>query len=298
MYISTSKGFGALAQLPAPLGTLACVEARVNQILSSPSATKRWGVKGQLLPADVQIRHPGAGAANRFRSPSPGGFGRSGVGKSNVFALDIAWRCGFRAPLLNVGGQAHPDFVYPLSNMLTTYAETALQGDVIFNGQIFPPGTLLGKDGTQWGVALSLPEINLIKNDIQALGSRMYILVGWRQSGVGHVGIIRRILNWDGSGTSMRLTGIEYEGWEATTELARVSRWRWQTINCGLGPATGQCSPDPLGSRSLRNFCAIHIIGLLPAAPLSSLPTAPPSLRGVVVDRTDPCRLFAAPMPA
>jgi hypothetical protein len=120
MYISTSKGFGALAQLPMPLGTLACVEARVNQVLSSPSATKRWGVQGQLLPADVQIRHPRPGTANRFRSPSLGGFGRSGVGKSNVFALDIAWRCGFRGPLLNFDGQAQPHFVYPLSNMLTT----------------------------------------------------------------------------------------------------------------------------------------------------------------------------------
>jgi hypothetical protein len=292
MYILASKGLGGLAQLPTPLGTLACVEQSANQILSDPAAVKRWGLQGQLLSTDLKIQHPGAGSADRFRKPSPGGFGKSGVGKANVFALDIAWRCGFHVPLLNVGTQTVPEFIYPLSNMLTTYAESAPQADFFHNGIMHPAGSLIGKSGTKWGVALSLTKIDAIQNDIEALGSMMFILVGWRLSGVGHVGIIRRVLSWNGSSANMRLTGIEYEGWEATIEKARAVRWRWQTIQCGLKPTIGRCSSDPLGQRSLRNFCAIHIIGLLPATSLNHLPTASPSLRGVVVDRTDPCKLF------
>ena len=72
-----------------------------------------------------------------------------GSNKCNVFDLDLAWRSGFRVPLLNIGTAAVPRYSYPRANSLTTYAAGALRGGNT---------ALLGSDGTQWGwVATQTP---------------------------------------------------------------------------------------------------------------------------------------------
>jgi hypothetical protein len=111
---SLNLGFslGDLAKAPAPLGTFDRVQEEVNKIVSSGAA--RWGVAGSLTSADVKIEHPGPEAANRFRRAA-----LKDLPKSNVFALDIAWRSGFHVPLLDVGTGGQQEFIYPLANMLT-----------------------------------------------------------------------------------------------------------------------------------------------------------------------------------
>lgn len=151
----------------------------------------------------------------------------------------MAWRCGLRVPLLliKLGTRTRPRhrYSFPLANSLTTYAERAFnRGD----------WELLGTDGTRWGwVETNRPatEINNYIND-----GWIYILVGWRRKGTGHVGIIRSIVNKaDDTG---RIQDITYDGWEATsTKATELNDRRWRTTQCG--PLTGNCETYPSGSQ-------------------------------------------------
>ena len=252
------------AGLP-PLGTFARVQHEVDQILVNPAEARRWGAPGSLLSNGVyrlKIQHPAPGAANRFRR-----YSGLGSNKCNVFALDVAWRSGFRVPLLNIGSVSRPRYSYPLANSLTTYAERAYHsGDM----------TIRGRDGTQWGwVGTHVPATVL--NDKIAQG-HMLILAGWRRSGTGHVGIIRRIAYKSEDTGPIR--DITFDGWEATSKAARaLTGRRWRTDQCGR--LTGGCRRDP--GNSMRVFCAIHIIGLTAETD--------PARRGVLSPFTKKCRL-------
>jgi hypothetical protein len=198
----------------------------------------------------------------------------NGQNKCNVFALDIAWRSGFRVPIINIATAANPLYSYPRANTLTTYAERAYQSA--------DPG-LSGFDRTQWGfVATQVLDTvvhNLIAQDY------MLILVYWRRSGIGHVGIIRRIVNKTHDNTG-RITDVEYEGWEASSGQGarivgpRTDSRRWRTGQCNIG----QCGQAyPRHADLWRVFCAIHIVGLLPE-------TGAPR-RGVLNGTFNACRL-------
>lgn len=211
----------------------------------------------------MRIQHPGPGAANRFRR-----FSFRGFNKCNVFALDVAWRSGFHVPLLNIAGsRSQAVYSYPLANMLTTYAER------VFGST---DNSLRGSNGTQWGlIRTSIPAAQI--NDEISRGG-LYILVGWRRSGTGHVGIISRIRSkTDDTG---RIRDITYDGWEATGRRAeQLAERHWRTDRCSR--VTGQCQRDP--GDQMRAFCAIHIIGLLPETHETR--------RGVLTGATNRCTL-------
>ncbi|MCI0393240.1 MAG: hypothetical protein MOB07_31310 [Acidobacteria bacterium] len=253
-----------LAESPPPIGTFSRVEYEVNQILADPNAARRWGTgpQGNLLSSDLRIRHPSS-ANNLFRPASA----FNGANKCNVFALDIAWRSGFRVPPLNIGTSAQPRYSYPLANSLTTYAERAYGSSDI---------SLRGSSGTQWGWVWT--PISAVQINDEITQGFMYILVGWRRSGTGHVGIIRRIISkTDDTG---RIRDITYDGWEATSTGARAFNGRrWRTDQCGQ--LTAQCQRDP--GELLRVFCAIHIVGMIPELD--------PTRRGVLTRSTNRCRL-------
>ena len=254
-----------LSEAPPPLGTFSRVEHEVSRILANPTEAAHWGVPGSLLPGDgvyrLQIQHPSA-AANQFRR-----YHFRNANKCNVFALDIAWRSGFRVPLLNIGTGNRPRYSYPRANPLTTYAERAYGSSDI---------SLRGASGTQWGWVWTPISATQINEEI-AQGF-LYILVGWRRSGIGHVGIIRRVTaKTDDTG---RIRDITYEGWEATSTAAQVLNGRrWRTDQCGQ--LTGQCQRDR--GNQLRIFCAIHIVGLIPELD--------PTRRGLLTRSTNRCRL-------
>jgi hypothetical protein len=270
---------GDLAKAPAPLGTFDRVQEEVNKIVSSGAAA-RWGVAGSLTSAEVKIEHPGPETANRFRRSA-----LKDLPKSNVFALDIAWRSGFHVPLLDVGTGGQQEFIYPLANMLTSFAEGAIGAGPPFN--VLLDGTdICGKNVT-WGSASTPLDIAEIHNKISGKhtkGSQMFLLVGWRPTGTGHVGIISRI-RWIkyrvAQATSVGILEIEYDGWEAQTDRARrVTKSHWSTAKC---ERTVDKCPAPLKRQSLENFCAIQIIGLRPQLILCN--------RGVEVQKTDVCKL-------
>ena len=241
---------GQLATAPA-LGTFARVEFEVNLIVSGTGSAAaqrrlRWSRAGsllldpQLVNNDVKIFYPGpgqgpqhpctagppAGSQNRFRR---GHF--QNQFKCNVFALDIAWRSGFRVPLSNIHTSANPCYSYPLANTLTAYAERAF-----VNGNT----NLTGTNGTQWGWTDTYFGADLI-NDWIAQGS-LELLVGSRRSGTGHVGIISHVRSIVTDATN-HITDITYDGWEATgrSGATPVTNKRWRTTD----------------------FNIIHIIGLV-----------------------------------
>jgi hypothetical protein len=220
----------------------------------------------------LYIKHPSSDN-NLFRWAAA----FDGSNKCNVFDLDLAWRSGFRVPLLNIGTAAAPRYSYPRANSLTTYAARALRGGNT---------ALLGTDATQWGwVSTQTPAAqindNITRGDESPLGGRMYIIVGWRRKGTGHAGIIKRIVSKTNDTGAIR--DITYDGWEATTDqgaLSLVAR-RWRITQCGQ--LTGQCPANPTGNL-LRVFCAIHIIGLVPESVEGR--------RGVLTGGTNVCRLL------
>jgi hypothetical protein len=188
----------------------------------------------------LMIRHPSE-TANRFRRTTFRGFN-----KCNLFALDLAWRSGFRVPLLNIGTRSRPRYSYPLANMLASYAERAYRR---------PDSALLGSDGTQWGTVVTRTPAARINEEI-ARGA-LYVLAGWRASGVGHVGIINRIISkLDDIG---RIRTITFDGWEATSRRAELLNGRrWSTDLCSQ--FTVPCGQRyPRGTKLLRVFCALHI---------------------------------------
>ena len=285
MYIWTRKGLGLgenapswspsfnppAVIIPRP-STFARVEYEVNQILANPAAARRWRQAGNLLADDLYVTHPSRDN-NLFRPAAA----FNGSNKCNVFILDVAWRSGFRIPLLNIGAAAAPRYSYPRANMLTTYAARALH-----NGN----QALLGTDGTQWGWAAtqtSAAQINenIARGDESPLGGRMYVIVGWRRNGTGHAGIIKRIVSKANDTGAIR--DISYEGWEATTGQGAqyFAARRWRITNCGQ--LTGQCPANPSGG-ALSVFCAIHIIGLAPENVEAR--------RGVRTGLTNVCRLL------
>jgi hypothetical protein len=250
---------------------MARVAREANFIVSDPQAAARWAEAGNLQPGDLEIRHPSSNN-NRFRPASA----FNGANKCNVFALDIAWRSGFCVPLLNIGSSQQPRYSFPRANTLTTYAERAYN-----RGQ----AELLGSSGRQWGwVDTNIPAVDI--NHALNQPGYMCILVGWRRSGTGHVGIIRQIVSK--TNDRGRISDIAFEGWEATGTGARefVNQppqnppRRWRTTACGR--LTGACSGNPAGN-PLEVFCAIHIIGLIPEAD--------PDRRGVLMGSIDRCRL-------
>jgi hypothetical protein len=250
-----------------PLATFARARHEIDLILANPSEAQRWGVPGTLLSGGVyriQIQHPGSGAANQFRRT-----GFQGFNKCNLFVLDLAWRAGFRVPLLNIGTSARPRYSYPLANSLTTYAERMHNtADLV----------LRGTNRSPWGTVHTTSSREQINSDI-ARGA-LYILTGWRRSGTGHVGILGEITSkTDGAGS---IREIVFNGWEATSRTAEeLTARRWRTTQ--QGQLTGQCQPNPQGTLLLHAFYAIHIIRLEPEPD--------PALRGVLVAGTNRCRL-------
>jgi hypothetical protein len=269
------------AAAPPPLGTFRRVRYEAGEILRDLAAVRRWRQAGALLANDVTIFYPGPGLGPRHpctQGPPAGSQNRFRRGplqnsdKCNVFALDLAWRSGFRVPMINIHTAANPCYSYPLANTLTSYAEGAFR-----SGE----GDLTGSNNTVWGWLDTSFEAAAINRWIEA-GS-LEVLVGWRRRGTGHVGIISRIraIATDGSG---RITSVTYDGWEATTNqgAVAVTNRNWRTTNCG--PLTGQCPANPAGN-ALHVFCAIHIIGLVPEREAAS--------RGVVTRIVNRCRLVA-----
>ena len=273
----TPGGLGLLAQpaQPAPvvpppaLGTFARARHEIDQIVNNAAEAQRWSLAGSLLANGnyrLRIEHPAPAPNNRFRR---GTFQRHN--KCNLFALDIAWRSGFRVPLINRRTPANPQYSYPRSNSMTTYAERAIASGA---------PRLRGLNGDPWGAPQSRVLYPVINFAIRGLGA-LVIVVGWRRSGVGHVGIIDQIreIRYD---NAHRITRISYDGWEATGDRGAIRvapPRRWQTTNCG--PLTGVCRTTP--GNPLRVFCRIHLISLLPE------PT--PANRGVLVDIPNRCRL-------
>jgi hypothetical protein len=256
MYVSGALSLPRQLDLgqPAPaggatqLGTFARVQHEAQQIVTNEPGL--WSLAGNLLPAGgtyrLQIQHPGPGADNHFRR---GSF--QGRDKCNLFALDVAWRSGFRVPVLNIGTAAAPEYSYPRANTLTSYAERAVAGG---------RPRLVGAGGVPWGAPQTQVPAAVLNFAIRRLGS-LLLLVGWRRTGTGHVGIIRHIHDvvYDGS---RRITSITYDGWEATGGLGARDRVRqWRTANCGI--LTGAQKPNPPGP-AMHAFCRIHIISLLP----------------------------------
>lgn len=239
-------GSSPTATTPPTLGTIQRIEHEMNQILSSNDEAQRWGVNGSLQDR-LEIRRfmssPGWAPNIPFRSAN---YQR--CNKCNVFALDLGWRCGFNVPVIsydyaNIGRR----YTFPLANQLTTYAQ-----------RVFDRGSteLIGADGTtRWGwVETGNPrtETNAYIDD-----GWFYILVGWRRSGTGHVGVIRRIdaLTKNPSGG---VQSISYEGWEATsTRASHLTGREWRTTQCSVTTSCQSGSANTLGS-----FCAIHIICL------------------------------------
>jgi len=284
MYIWTRAGLGQPAAanwspsfnppavtIPRP-STFARVEYEINQILADPAAARRWREAGKLSPNDLLITHPSR-EGNLFRPASA----FDGSNKCNVFDLDIAWRSGFRVPLLNIGTKARPRFSYPRANSLTTFAARAL-----CNGE----PALLGSNDTQWGwVATTAPATqinnNIARGDESPVGGRMYIIVGFRRKGTGHAGIIKRIVSK--TNDTGRIRDITYEGWEATSDqgVQTFARRSWSITECG--DLTRNCRANPSGN-ALSVFCAIHIIGLVAESN--------PARRGVLTKGTDVCRLL------
>ena len=224
------------------LGTFARVRSEIDAALITEEEARRWGVRGSLLSQDnyrLRIQHPGPGALNRFRR-----YHFRGANKCNLFALDIAWRSGFRVPILNIAARkAPPRYSYPLANMLTTHAERAFQaGETV----------LKGRDGTPWGwMASRSPAEDL--NGMISQG-QLFIIAGWRRSGTGHVGIIGQI------NAKIRESGpirkIVYSGWEPLGSKATALPNRtWRTVPCS---DTRHCQ------KNTRGYCAIHLIGLYP----------------------------------
>lgn len=257
--------------IPRP-STFARVQYEVDQILGNSASARRWRQAGNLFADDLDIRHPSSDN-NLFRPAAA----FNGANKCNVFDLDLAWRSGFRVPLLNIGTAAVPRYSYPRANSLTTYAARALR-----SGNT----ALLGSDGTQWGwvaTQTSAAQINdnITRGDESPLGGRMYILVGLRRSGTGHAGIIRRIVSKTNDPGPIR--DITYDGWEATSDQGAQSlaARRWRITQCG--PLIGQCLANPAGN-ALSVFCAIHIIGLVP--------DSVEGRRGVLTSGTNVCRLL------
>lgn len=292
MYVGASKGqshrsslhlgfwLGDIAKAPAALGTFDRVQEEADKVISSGAAAARWGVGGSLTSADITIEHPGPEAANRFRRTALKDFP-----KSNVFALDIAWRSGFHVPLLDIGTSGRQEFIYPLANMLTSVAEAAIGGGPPFDVAL-AGADLCGKNRT-WGAAmvpLSVASIHAKIEGKDKSGSQMFLLVGWRPTGTGHIGIISHIHSIRYrlvSSVQVGVVDIVYDGWEAQTDRARrVSKSHWSTAKCER--AVAKC-PAPLKSRSLENFCAIQIIGLRPQLILCN--------RGVAMQKTDVCKL-------
>jgi hypothetical protein len=233
---------------PPQLGTFARAEFEAQQIVANESAA--WRKAGSLLTGGnyrLQIEHPGAGANNRFRRYS---FINSD--KCNLFALDVAWRSGFRVPLLDIGTPAVPRYSYPLANTLTSYAESA-----IAKGHL----RLLGLNGLPWGAPQTHLLPSLINFSIRRLGA-LFLVVGWRGTGSGHVGIIRQIQSvaFDNS-RPRRITSITYDGWEARGgpgAQSLVGR-QWRKANCGPTGVYQNNPPGPLN----HAFCRIHLISLL-----------------------------------
>jgi hypothetical protein len=184
-----SPGIGLIAQpaqpapvvLPTALGTFARVRHEIDQILSNAAEARRWRLAGSLLSNGnyrLQIQHPGPPQNNHFRR-----YSFQGDDKCNLFGLDIAWRSGFRVPLLNIGTAANPRYSYPRANSLTTYAERAIASGA---------PRLRGINGELWGAPQSRLPYPVINLAIRRLGA-MVIVVGWRRTGMGHVGIIDQV---------------------------------------------------------------------------------------------------------
>lgn len=257
----------ALTPAPIPpagipsLGTFARAAYEINQVVANPAEAVRWGYGGSLLSDShyrLHIKYPGPGAPNRFRR-----YHFRDANKCNLFGLDMAWRSGFKVPILNRGTKTRP-YTYPLANMLTTYAERAFRRDET---------ALRGRDGTQWGwMASRLPAEVL--NGMIAQG-QLFIITGWRRSGTGHVGIVGKVQSKILDTGPVR--NIVYDGWEALRRRAKaVTGYPWHTVQCG--PLTGsKCQ------KKTKGFCAIHLIGLMPEPN--------PAQRGVVERWLSKCRL-------
>ena len=242
-----------------PLGTFGRAAYEINRIVTHPAEASRWGFGGSLLSNGnyrLRIRIPGPDNLNLFRR-----YDFRDANKCNLFGLDMAWRAGFRVPVLRRRRKTRP-YTYPLANMLTTYAERAFRrGDTV----------LRGRDGTQWGwMASRLPAEVL--NSMIAQG-HLFIITGWRRSGTGHVGIVGRVISKTLDIGPVR--NIVYDGWEALRRRAKaVTGRRWRTVQCG--PLTDQCQRMP-------GYCAIHLIGLTPESDASR--------RSVVERWVGKCRL-------
>lgn len=253
MYIQNTDlrpplGSSPTTTTPPALGTIGRIEYEINQIVNINAEAQRWGENGSLQDRlDIRrfMSSPAWAPNDSFRRFN---FQRSN--KCNIFALEMAWRCGFKVPVLNYNYTSEGRrFTFPLANQLTTYAQRA-----------FNRGSteLFGSDGTtRWGwveTSTSRTDTNAYIND-----GWFYILVGWRRRrGIGHVGIIRRI-NALTTNASGRIQTITYDGWEARQAQAeRVNGHEWRTTPCNV--TTPPCPETP--ANTLRNFCAIHIICL------------------------------------
>jgi len=199
------------------LGTLARMEFKIKKIVDVEAEKRLWRPAGSLLPRDgayrVLIQYPGQGNQNQFRR-----FGFQGYNKCNVFALDLPWRSGFMVPVPNARTAADPSYSYPLANSLTSYAHRSLK-----------TMSLVGSGNVRWGwlgTSLSADEINrYIEQD------RPCLLAGWRRSGIGHVGIIRRIIRVITN--QGRISDITYDGWEATgkgSEELKARHWPHRSL--------------------------------------------------------------------
>lgn len=240
--VISSASYGTFAGLgdPPELGSFARLEHEMNQIVSTAAEAQRWGFAGSLQDR-LEIRKFMSSASwtgTQFREAT---FVKSN--KCNLFALDVGWRCGFRVPLwlIDYGDKKKPHirYSYPLANSLTSFAErvSAKGGE-----------ELLGTDGTRWGWVETARPYAEINDYIQQ--GWVYLIAGWRKSGTGHVGIVRKITNLS-TDTGGQISDITYDGWEATHNRAELlSGRRWRISDCKTG------------ANSLQSFCRIHIIGL------------------------------------
>jgi len=260
-----------LAQAPAQSGTVERMEQEVGRILSVPAAADRWRFASALQPGDLLIR----GSVPNFVNFN---FQRSN--KCNQFALDIAWRSGFRVPLIRRDALR---VNYPICNSVVWNAERPSTENL-----------LAGIDRTQiWGRVDTTETADQI-NDWLSRFQYGCIVVGWRQSGTGHVGIVRRVTakTIDANG---RITDITYDGWEAST-LAGARRVtagssRWRTDRAHIRPTCANVAANPdccPGGRyppqiAFRVFSRIHIISLMPESD--------PLRRHVMIRAGQQCRL-------
>lgn len=238
-------GSPLLGSNPPDLGTIQRIEHEMEQIVGSNTEAQLWGVRGSLKDR-IEIRRFMESATwkgTSFRSAN-----YQGSNKCNVFALDLGWRCGFKVPVIRYNyPQIGKRYTFPLANQLTTYAQQTLS-----DGRT----ELFGADGTtRWGWVETNRDRPDINNDINE--GWFYILVGWRRSGTGHVGVIREITALDTT-ASGQISSITYNGWEATGEQAKHLTGReWRTIQCNV---TTSCRSG--AANNLQSFCAIHIICL------------------------------------